>query len=162
MAYAGTSAKELFYYEILQCKDFPSEEVLAIIKKKGQESGFYEVCSKFADIGLNAPKRVEKGTCDVEASFQYSDMNVAIMSATQFVLHNHLQNLDEFYESIRQLHYRAVEWDDKREKGGLVSPENYLRHCGYAGKYYSFAQLPDDVLDYIYDGLCKAIGGEKK
>ncbi len=34
---------------------------------KDKTSGFYEVCSKFSDISLNAPKSVDHKTCDVQS-----------------------------------------------------------------------------------------------
>lgn len=162
MGYTANDAREAFYYEILQQEDFPSVEVLDIIKEKGQDAGFYEVCSKFADIGLNAPKRVIPETCDVQASFQFSDIEIAKTEAIQFFAHNNLKDFDQFFQAISEMHYRAVAWDDQRVKSGRVLPQNYTWQPGFAGKYINFCQLPEDILDQIYKEMYQSVEGECK
>lgn len=50
---------------------------------------------------------------------------------------------------VGKWHSRAVDWDDKRLKSGIVRPEGYDWSLGFAGIYYNFQELPDDQWEKI-------------
>lgn len=123
--------------------------------KSARGSGFYELCSKFTDISLNAPKTADPKTCDVQACFQFTDINVAKAAFKDFVSKNGISDINGLLEAIHLMHPFSVAWDDPRSKGGMVRPENYDWKPGFAGKYHNFCQLPEDIWNQIKDEIMK-------
>ena len=60
-----------------------------------------------------------------------------------------IADTDAFFDLVEKMYIHAVEFDDNRH-GGLVKPES-TSMSGFAGKYYNFAEMPDDV----FEGLKK-------
>ena len=100
-----------------------------------ESTQFYELCQKYSDIALNAIKQRIPGTCDVQGCFQFTEIEAA--------------DIDALLSLIHEFHSYAVAWDDKRTTSGSVLPENYDYQSMYAGKYYNFKELPDDIWEQI-------------
>lgn len=118
-------------------------EIFNVLKEKYMD--FYNVCEKFADISLNAPKYRVPGTCDVQGCFQFKDIERAKRSAKAFFADNSLKNVDEYMLAIRTMHRLAVDFNDSRCLGGIVKPENTDSSYGSFGSYYNFAEMPSNI-----------------
>lgn len=155
-------SKDQFYSELknkIENEDITSEEFVRFIRSFDSldNSDFYELCSKFADIGLNAPKQADPVTCDVKAVFQFSDCNRAKAAFKEFTVIHHLLDIDGLLEAVRQMHHMAKAWDDTRCKGGIVLPKDYDEKPGFGGKYYNFCELPDDIWRNMADDIRKEL-----
>ena len=106
---------------------------------------FYHVCEKFADIGLNAPKYRVPGTCDVQGCFQFEDIRKAKEIAKKFYIEMDIQDVNEYLLAIENVYTYAVDFNDTRCQGGMVKPENANCSYGLFGKYYNFAEVPNDI-----------------
>ena len=115
----------------------------------GEGSGFYELCSTFSDIGLNAPKWPDPKTCNVQASFQFKDIDNAKAAYKEYVAERQLTDYNGILDAVGLMHRYAVAWDDPRSKDGIVRPENYDWKPGIAGKHYNFCALPDDIWEKV-------------
>ena len=153
-------SKDQFYVELnrkIENMQITSQEFVDFINSIPDQktSGFYELCSKFTDVSLNVPKKVNPKTCNVQACFQFSDINTAKSAFKTFVRDNDLIDIEGLLEAIHLMHPFSVAWDDPRSKGGIVRPENYNRKPGYAGKYYNFCGLPDENWNQIKDEIMR-------
>lgn len=151
-------SKEQFYAELdnkIEKGNFDSDEFVGFIQRFDDYdvSGFYELCSKFADIGLNAPKQADPVTCDVEACFKFSDCDAAKAAFKDFFEKHNLSDVDGVLEAVHLMHRIAVAWDDPRCTGGRVIPKNYDWKQGFGGKYYNFCELPDDIWNKIAEEI---------
>lgn len=152
------NAREQFYDELLQNDSLP-DELMRILSVNPQESGFFELCQNFEDIALNAPKIRKQGTCEVQGVFQFTDIDTAKRATKAYIQEHHIIDVHSFLEVVHDMYPHAVLWDDKREKSGLVRPEDYDGTSPFAGVYYDFTRIPEDqwqeiiadVLKYIQD-----------
>lgn len=135
-------SKEQFYS---YAEELLGEELKQLLDSDDMKLEFYDLCKKFADITLNAPKRKDPKTGKLEGCFQYDDMDSAKEATVKFVKKYNIHHLDSFMESIYRLHGHAVEWDDARAKSGFVQAESYNYNGGFFGTYYNFQCLPDDI-----------------
>lgn len=119
------------------------------------DSGFYELCMKFADISLNSLKEVNPVTCDVRAVFQFADTEIAKTAIKEFIQCNHLNDLDGLLEVIHIMHQFAVGWDDPRCTGGRIVPKDYNWEPGFGGQYYNFSKLPEIIWSQISEEIRK-------
>ena len=106
---------------------------------------FYSVCEKFVDIGLNAPKYRIPGTSDVQGCFQFEDIRKAKEAAKSFYVEKNITDVDEYMIAIENVYTLAVDFNDTRCQGGMVETENVDFSYGMFGKYYIFAEIPDDI-----------------
>ena len=118
-----------------------------------EDTNFYELCKKFSDIGLNAPKRVIEATYDVQGCFQDEDMNIAKLETVKFINYWKITEIDLLLELICKMHQFAVDWEDSRQKSTLVMRNRYDHNFGYVGKYHNFSKLPQE----LFDKLCNDI-----
>ena len=97
------NAKDQFYAELQQNirnKKIESEEFSSFVSSHiGKEavddlSEFYEMCSTFSEISLNAPKYVDPQTCDVQASFQYDYINKAKVAFKKYIIEKGLKDIE--------------------------------------------------------------------
>lgn len=58
-----SNSKEQFYYSLIENEVLRDMGIFYVLKDNYLD--FYDVCEKFADISLNAPKYRVPGTCDV-------------------------------------------------------------------------------------------------
>lgn len=142
-----SNSKEQFFNHLINSKDIVRLGVFTVLKEKYLE--FYDVCKAFADISLNAPKYRLPGTCDIQGSFQFSDIEIAKNKAKNFYEKNAIDNMEEYLFAIKELHRLAVEFDDPRCTGGRVMSENNNFTFGTYGKYYNFAEIPLDIWNQI-------------
>lgn len=62
-----SNSKEQFYCSLIENEGLKDMEILNVLKEKYMD--FYNVCEKFANISLNAPKYRVPGSCDVQGIF---------------------------------------------------------------------------------------------
>jgi len=151
-------AKDQFYAELghkIDSNEIKSEEFVSFISAHAGEnpedntSGFYELCSNFSDISLNAPKWADPKTCDVQASFQYVDIHKAKKAFKSYIAENGLTDIAGILDVVGQMHRFAVAWNDSRAKSGVVHPEGFNWQPGFFGKYHNFCELPSDIWEKI-------------
>lgn len=142
-----SSSSENFYNSIKQYQ----EDIDAIwgTTVNIENTEFYELCKKFADIGLNAPKRVVEGTCNVQGCFQDNDINIAVNETVFYIKHWKIIEIDLLFELINNMHSLAVDWDETRQKSAFIKSAGYNYNGGYAGKLHNFSELPQDIFDKI-------------
>ncbi len=157
-------AKDQFYAELerkVKNKEIESEEFAAYVLSHIEEhpedntSNFYELCSTFSDISLNAPKWADPKTCDVQASFQYADIDKAKTAFKSYIAETGIADIEGLLEVVGQMHRLAVAWDDPRAKSGVVHPEGFKWQSGFFGKYHNFCELPNDIWKKIKDEIMK-------
>lgn len=138
-----SNSKEQFYYSLIENERLKDMKIFNVLKEKYMD--FYNVCEKFADISLNAPKYRVPGTCEVQGYFQFKDIERAKRSAKAFFADNSLKNVDEYMLAIRTMYRLAVDFNDSRCLGGIVKPENADSSYGSFGTYYNFAEMPSNI-----------------
>ena len=159
-------AKDQFYTELYH--KIESNEITSkvfadfITSTRGEHpedstSGFYELCSKFSDISLNAPKWADSKTCDVQASFQFKDIDAAKAAFKSYVSQKGLTDYEGVLDAIGLMHRLAVAWDDPRAKSGLVQPKDYKWNSPFFGKYHNFCEIPDDFWQTLKEEILKEI-----
>lgn len=119
-----------FYAELnqkVEDRQITSQEFIDFMNSLADQSSsrFYELCSTFTDISLNAPKNADPKSCEVQACFQFSDINVAKSAFQAYVRDKALTDVEGLLEAVHLMHPFSVAWDDPRNKGGMVRPENY-------------------------------------
>ena len=149
------SSSENFYNSLKQYQ----EDIDAIfgITVNIENTEFYELCKKFADIGLNAPKRVIEETCDVQGCFQDYDINIAVNETVTYIKHWKITEIDLLFELISNMHSLAVDWDETRQKSAFIKSASYNYNGGYAGKLHNFSELPQDIFDKICCDIKEAL-----
>lgn len=155
-------SKDQFYSELenkIKRKKLTSDEFIEFIQafKDPFDSGFYELCSTFSDISLNAVKQADPVTCDVQACFNYSDCDKAKAAFKNYVNSHKMTEVDGLFEAIYQMHRYAVARDDTRCKGGRIVPKDYDWKPGFGGKYHNFCKLPEDIWKQIADDIRKEL-----
>ena len=69
---------EGFYNHFSSVEDrIESNEIKQLVAEKQSASGLYELCKKFADIGINAPKQKVDKLGNVQGCFQFKDIEAA-------------------------------------------------------------------------------------
>ena len=131
------------FYDRLGSVEIESDEIRKLLSA-GKQSGFYELCKIFVEIALNAPRIRKEGTCDVTGSFQFTDIENAKKAAKKYMVDHSLSDTEGLMNVVELMYEYAVEFGDER-KSGIVRPEGYNYQPGFAGVYYNFAQIPDDI-----------------
>ncbi len=137
------SSKDNFYYELRKSKE--QIDLLWPGIDNVESTQFYELCQKYSDIALNAIKQQVPGTCDVQGCFQFADIEIAKRATKEYVTNWGIKDIDALLSLIHAFHSQAVAWDDKRTTSGIVRPENYDYQSMYAGQYFNFKEIPDDI-----------------
>ena len=159
-------AKNQFYtelYQKIENNEISSKEFVDFISSTRGESpehntsDFYELCSKFSDINLNAPKWADPKTCDVEALFQFKDIDGAKKAFESYVSEKGLTDYEGVLDAIGLMHRHAVAWDDPRSKSGLVQPKDYKWNSPFFGKYHNFCEIPEDFWQTLREEILKGI-----
>lgn len=138
-----SNSKDQFYYTLIENEMLEDMEIFHVLRDKYLD--FYDVCEKFADISLNAPKYRVPGTCVVQGCFQFTDIEKAKNRAKVFYNVNSLKNIDEYMTAIRTMYRLAVDFNDSRGVGGIVKLENMDSSYGSIGTYYNFAEMPPNI-----------------
>lgn len=151
------SQKKEDFYQYFECiKDEFGEELRSLVEDD-DKSELFELCTFYSKIGLNAPKIVDENTCEVKASFQFSDINLAVERTVDFILVHGIKDVGEFMNFIRRMHCFAT--DDSVSTTALIKSKDYNYSGGFFGRYINFAQLPDDIFDQIKDRIIKETKG---
>ena len=135
-------AKINFYSE-LKRNDTMLNDVFTFIEEKGEESGFYELCCKFLDITLNAPK-FKDGT----AILQYSDVDIAVNATETYIREHNIDDIYSLLNLIYEYHPKAHRMNETRSSNGIVWSESSSAF-GRIGKYYDFSKIPSENWEEI-------------
>lgn len=134
--------KKQFYSDVI--KGYPDSET-ALLLQQNEDCDYYELCQKFLDVALNAPKILNNdgSLCGV---FQHSDINIAKNHAINFIINTGIKDLDSFF-TILELNYPlSVSSDDPRQKLGVVREKN-TGYIGYFGTLYPFTHINKEIYD---------------
>ena len=115
-------------------------------------SGFYELCKYYAEIGLNAPKRPADKDLNIEAFFQYGDLDKAVEETQTFICKYNVADVDGLLDCIKTMHSFAVEKDDTRPKS-TVQLKDANWNQSRLGSYTIFSKLPDDLFEDIVEAV---------
>lgn len=131
---------------------YPDSEITGILSKN-KDCGYYELCQSFLDISLNAPKfRTEDGK--VAGSFQYEDIENAKNKTLDFLRSNNIEDTATFFEILENVYPLSGSSNDSRPKTAYI-PENENRRFGYAGNFYDFTKISDDVYSKIIEDIVR-------
>ena len=122
--------------------------VKEVSKIQYYDSGFYELCKSYADIGLNSSKKLAEDNYTIEACFHDSDFNKTVDETKQYIDIHDIKDIDDFFDAIRSMHSYAIDTDDTRAKRGICW-KNSNNNDPRLGMYIVFSQLPDDIFDEI-------------
>lgn len=136
-------------------QQYPNSEI-ALLIENNELCGFRDVCQKFLDIALNAPK-VKTDDRKLAGVFQYSDINIAKEAATEFINKHNIQNINEFFSIIESEYPQSGAADDKRQKSGFLKEDNVGGVVGYAGTFYIFTRISDDVFQKVVAEIKEAL-----
>jgi len=147
------NTKQQFYHRIIE--KYPDSEI-ALLIQKDELCGFFDVCQKFLDIALNAPK-VKTDDGKLGGVFQYSDIDIAKATTIDFIKKFDIKNIDSIFTIIESEYPKSGEANDKRQKSGLLRGKNVEGFAGYAGTLYFFTRISDDVFQKIVRDIKKEI-----
>lgn len=147
------NALEEFYYYFDENLDLiSSDEIKAIVSEKKYNSGFYEICLKYSEIALNAPKFKDEKSGEIGACFQYGDINTAVSATCMYIKENNIKEYKQLLSSIRSFHRYAIKDNENRVTSKYISSYDNPNMMGY-GMYYDFLDLPDDLWNKIIDDV---------
>lgn len=142
---------EYFYDYVLQSlSNNENDELYVIIKRDGQQSGFFELCKAFLDIPLNSEKfKDENGR--VTGCFKFDDIDKAKIATKRFVETYDLHDISKLFVTIHDCYKKAKDFDDERVSSGMIRNEDLNSSIGIYGTYYDFTAIPvwDDIVKDI-------------
>lgn len=130
------SNKEKFYYDI-NSSDKISDQVKRVIGD--EKSMFYEICKQFANIGINAPKKLDENNLSIQGYFQYEDIARAEEEACRFI--EKVGMIDDVLDAFHYYHGYAVDWNQIEQTQGIIMKYG---STGGIGQYVNFAHLPEN------------------
>lgn len=133
-----------FFYDRIKCLDDISSSLKEVLAS--EDNGFYEVCRKFSDIGLNSLPIDEKESIIYQRLVNYEDIDEAKIAFVKFVNNNNIEDIKILLNLVHNNHKFATEWDDKREK--YIQRINTQEQIS-CSKIYNLANLPDEVWNRI-------------
>jgi hypothetical protein len=149
--------KSMFYDDVISNpKDSDDDDIVRIINSNSEMSGFYELCSKYLEIALNADKWVDENTNELKCLVKYTDIESAKVATFNFVSDHRLQNLESLLSMIKGRYQEAVSDDESRQTSGVIR-NNDLKNSamGLYGTYYILTQIPNweivekDIIEYV-------------
>lgn len=150
------NASEQFYYEYEQKKGQASlfPEIDIIIESDDGKIDFFDLCKKYEEIALNAPKFK-----DGDAVMQDVDINNAIEETKNFYHQYDITDKDALLAAIHMMYPYAREWGDGRASGSTVewNDTTARRNGGVVGTYYNFRKIPGNVWSSIKADAIKAL-----
>ena len=144
-------SKNNFYNNLVKQACFIDSELGKILADNMHNSGFYELCKKFADIGFNAPKW--RDGLNVQALFQVNDIEIAKLETIHFCKENNVHDIESFLSIVEVMHPFAVEDEDSRRHSGIVLNDDNTASVGLYGMYYNFQMLPEDIWVKLSDEI---------
>ena len=142
-----SNAVEQFYSSLTDNEELRKMKIYEVLEDSCME--FYNVCARFADISLNAPKYRILGTYDIQGCFQDKDIEEAKEVAKDFYARKSIEDVDELLKAIRVMYRLAVDFDDTRCSSTVIKSENVDNSYGYLGTYYNFAEIPQNIWDDV-------------
>jgi len=131
--------------------NYPNSEIASIVDRD-EYCGFYEVCQKFLDVSLNAPK-VKTPDGKIAGIFQYADIAVAKEATIDFIKKWGIKDLDSIFNIIGSSYSYSSTPDDKRQKSGVLGARDTVASPGYAGTLYMFTKINNDVYQKIVNEI---------
>lgn len=123
-------------------KDYPDIDTELVHKEE-----FILLCQKFVNISLKAPKCVIPGTTELQASFQYADMDAAKAAFLRFCDLHGIEDKKMYLDFIQLVSPWSV-YHDNTMSGAIMNP-NHTGGSGNFGSYYDITVLPDDTWEYL-------------
>ena len=102
---------------------------------------FY-VCEKVSSIGINAPKIKVSNTTQIQASFQYVDIDDAVSHIIRFSRKYPDLEVKGLLDVIRQVHRYAYSENNTNKLYGTVWDDSSSMRIG---SFHNFAELPEDI-----------------
>lgn len=127
-------------------KEYPSTELAALLRSQS-DCGFYELCQKFVDVGLNSYKHKTENF-EIAAVFDYGDMDAARTAAISFISDNRITDVVSFLKILNKRYPLATDPSDPRQKIAGYMDESYQ-----FGRLFSFSRLPEEVFQKIIEGI---------
>ena len=135
-----------------------SEELRTKLTNEMFVQELFEVCKKVSHIGINAPKFKVPNSTNVQASFQYNDIDNAISCIIGFAHRYPDIEYAELLGIIESVHRYAHTEDDARKMYGGVMIDNSPIAFG---SFHNFAELPKNVWNnfsnYTVECICRGI-----
>lgn len=147
---------EGFYNHFSSVEDrIKSDEIKQLVVEKQSESGLYELCKRFADIGINAPKQKVDKIGTVQGCFQFKDIEAAKQAFMFYIEEHEIKDVEGLLQAVEELHQFATE--DGVCASGLVRADNDGRSSMLMGTYVNFSKLPDDIWKTIRDEILETV-----
>ena len=100
---------EGFYNHFSSVEDrIESNEIKQLVAEKQSESGLYELCKKFADIGINAPKQKVDKLGNVQGCFQFKDIEAAEQAFMSYIETYEIKDSEGLLQAVEELHQFAT------------------------------------------------------
>lgn len=128
------------FYDELNAIDDVSENLGRYVIQDDFVQHLFDVCEKVSYIGINAPKIKDPQSTNIRASFQYEDIDNAILHITTFSVKYADIAISELLSIIRQLHRYAYGENEVGSVSGVVWNDSHS-----FGSYHNFSQLPEDI-----------------
>ena len=139
-----TNAREQFY-AILKEKQGKESKEIDTVDIQHEDSAFYELCQKYADIGLNLHNNL--------SNLQY-DTKKAVDATREYIEKNNIKDIDIFLSIIKYMHKFAYDEDDNRLKKIDYEFSREKITSFRSGKFNIFPEwITDDFFDKIEDAV---------
>lgn len=132
--------KNEFYKEVIEA--YKGSE-LATLLENNPCNGFFELCQKYVDIGLNAPTRKNE-VGGLEGCFQFSDIAIAKRHTIEFIHRFEIQDIDGFFHALENHYSHAIDPQDQRRRTKTIMSETFTY-----GTLYRLSELPHDIFQKI-------------
>ena len=137
--------EKFYYYFDCNLDLITSDEIKRIVTEEKYHSGFYELCQKYSDIALNAPKEKDDDNGKIYSCLQLSDIDVAVSATCQYISDNNIKDIIGFISSIKAMYkYAERDNDDRVSTTYIPSSDDGF---GRFGMYYDFMSLPNELWD---------------
>ena len=134
--------------------EHPKSETAEIVAADNDRS-YFNLCQRFLDVALNAEKVIDESGKLVSV-FQYSDIDTAKQTAIEFLSTHHIKDIDSFFTILEQYYPLSVSPDEQRQKAAIYKEKNE-KSVGYAGTFYDFTRISDDIYKKIVDKIKASI-----
>lgn len=142
------------FYDLIVSDGFGSDEVRALIESDGDKSGFYEVCSLFAEIGLNTMAR---GNSTGVFENSEADVSKAIKTAADYYAEHNFSDQSGFIELIQRYYRLTRDSNDPRVDMKFVPNPEFNGTMGVMGGLIMTSTFVDAKWDEIEERLKKAL-----
>lgn len=106
---------------------------------------FYELCSDYSHISINAEK-IQVDTRTLGCIPSEIDIDIAVSNTIGFISDYEINKIEALLELIHKLHPFAIKHEDEKNQSGLVRNDS---NSGFYGVYYTFNELPDKTWEEV-------------